>query len=266
MDIRDATATDPRDRLIRRWAAAAVLASAMVFFAAGLGNQAPDVPVVESATAVDLTINNPDPNFDYLALALAEVPNRVLLPEALRYLDTPTVPLSFAKLTDAQYLAAAGVTDLFVNEFESFNFSFALQYTYDLADWASGLAFDGATDFLPLFDLENTYYDDSAATVHWALDGAADAVDAWLVAFFPANFGAELLVVPGGEASSYTPPAELFHAGPSESDAVLVAGLDLPDGVDVNSFDPTALLANNFAAINFWSNTSLLDLLGGILP
>ena len=55
---------------------------------------------------------------------------------------------------------------------------------------------------------------------------------------------------------------------PSSDDIIAVVGFDLPDGVDVNAYNPNGIFAYDSANISLWTNLDLeallADLLGGI--
>jgi hypothetical protein len=154
------------------------------------------------------------------------------------------------------------------------NFSFAFKFANDMnnSGWNSTIEVSDS-DFLPYFDA-STNYDSATGTLTWALESQA-TVDAYYVAFRSACNGCDTLIaVLPGTATSYTIPAAELGLTPSDDDIVLLFGLDLPDGVDVNSYNPSAIVAYNVNAFNFWSNFDISayvndvigDFIGDIIP
>jgi hypothetical protein len=231
------------------------------------GAGTPDLEVVETSNQFTLTITGADSSYDYLGILAAEVPNRSLLPMGLCLVQSGQCNLKFAEIPGAKYVLFLGETDLLTSNFESVNLNFALKYFNSTADFAGGVSV-AASDFLSLFDGENTGYDTTTGEVSWTLESKADP-DLYLVVYVPTCDGCPvtLATVPGAD-NSYQPPIDALGITPSDDpedpDIVVVAGVNLPDGTDVNEFNPHGLLGYNSAALNLWTNYDILSLFGDL--
>ena len=221
---------------------------------------APDIDMVPitAKAAINLTVGNPDADFDYLPILAAEIPNRALLPLSVKFLEGTTVALPYAEIPDANYVMVLGKTDLLTSGLTSINIGFALKFADDISEWSGGVTINDS-EFLPMFDSVATNYNDTTGLVSWDLAGKA-TMDAVLVIYAPScdNCPTVLALVPGSD-TSYQAPAELGIT-PAVDDVVVLVGIDLPDGVDINNWDPTALLTYDSAAINMWTNYDLSGL------
>jgi hypothetical protein len=231
----------------------------------GIG--APNLTLLQTAANSDfeLSLANNNNGLDYFAMSFAEIPNRALLPLGIGVVRGGKVQLKLAEIPNADYMIVAGGTDMLAVDPATLNFSFTALYADDVHDLAGGANLDAVKDFLPLFDTAGTSYDGTTGTVTWALASESDAVDAYLIAIAPAACAPEFYAVVPGTETSFTFPADLFHAGPSENDLVFVLGFDLPEDVNINVFDPTRILAYNGSALNVWSNLNVYDFIGDIL-
>jgi hypothetical protein len=219
------------------------------------GTGAPDIAAASAAKgAYNIVIENQDPLVDYVAMSLAEIPYRGMVPEAMRFMETgDPMPMDYFELTGVKHVVMAAKTNLVDEAWDEFSFSAAAQVVTDTADFADDVTFDG-DDFLPLFDPDATYYDFDNGVIHWTLDGSADGIDVWVVFGLPANSGSDFVAILPSSATSYAPPADLFVGGPSRYDGAGVIGIDLPDGVDPNALNAVEILAYDSPRAVFWSN------------
>ena len=238
------------------------------------GSGAPDIEVTEVGTKlnVPLTISNYDSDFDYMSVLAAEIPNRALLPLGIQIADAGAAVLDAAEVADADYVIAALKTDLLASELTSFNMSLAMAYAETLDDWSA----DGVTiadgDFLPFFDSANCAYNDTTGEITWQLESKAD-VDLYLAVYIPAceDCPVVLATLPG-TAGSYQPPIAALGITPTPTpalpdigDIAVVVGIDLPEGVSADEFDPTHILSYNSTGLNLWTNVDIIALLENLL-
>jgi hypothetical protein len=225
------------------------------------GAGGPDIDALDTSARAtfDVTLTAPDASLDYIALAVAEIPNRALLPMSLGVYDGGAIAMDYADVPDADYIILAGATDMISSGFEYNNFSFATRFTNSVHGFETGVTFD-ASDFLPMFDTGATSYDHDTGIITWALEEATDRVDVYLIGFGPSNLGPDTLAVVPGDQATYMVPEALLPEGPHQNDQILIVGLDLPDGVDPDGFNPSQILTYNFKAANVWTNASLLSM------
>ncbi|HPQ68501.1 MAG TPA: hypothetical protein PKW95_05200 [bacterium] len=242
----------------------AVLNNALTFEYAGAeptwdGTGAPDITMSEitAKSAVNLSITGADPSYDYLGMLAAEVPNRALIPMGIKLATSNAASIPAGDVPDADYILLVAKTDALASGLESLNLGFALTFAEDLSDWSGG-ATVADSDFLPLFD-SSTGYNTTTGEVSWALESKG-TMDLVLVIFAP-KVGPVVLAVINGEEDSFQPPVSELGITPSADDVVVIAGIDLPDGVDPNEFNPTQLLAYDSTAINIWTNYDIAGLI-----
>ncbi len=225
------------------------------------GSGAPNldvIPVGDKET-VNVTFTGTSNDYDYLAALAAEIPNRALLPMALKITeDSDTLALPAATVPDARYVLFAAKTDLLASGLTSLNLGFALKFAENLSEWSGGATI-ADSDFLPLFDSDSTAFNETTAETTWAFEDTAD-VDVVLAIYVPAD-GPWSIAVVNGEETSYTPPVNEMGITPSADDIVVLVGLKLPDSVDPNAFDPTHLLNYDSLAMNVWTNYDLTSIL-----
>ncbi|MCC6158691.1 MAG: hypothetical protein IT350_11625 [Deltaproteobacteria bacterium] len=222
------------------------------------GAGAPDIEVADGSAkgSFDVAIANPDASYDYLAIAGALIPNRAILPTALGLADgNGDLTLDTIAIPDADYGVLVGQTDLLVSGLTSMNFSFAIRWAESLSDWSTGVDLDADTDFLPNFDAGNTSYDDVTGELSWALE-AGDAPDVYQIVYVPEGQKVVFAQVPG-TATSWEPPVTEMGIVPGEGDIVVIFGIDLPDDVDVDAYNPLAVPALKSSAVNLWTNLVL---------
>jgi hypothetical protein len=226
------------------------------------GTGAPDLDAVDIVSAketIDLTIANDEAGFDYLGLLAGEIPNRALWPMGMALAVDGAASFAAASVPNADYallVAKTNVLDAIVSG-DPIVLSFALRFAENLSEWAGGVALDDNTDFLPVF-AETTEY--AGGVVTWDLAGDKAAIDAYVVIASPDVGETGIALVPGTESSFDA--AGTFDYTPADADVIALIGIDLPDGVDINEFDPTSLIGYNSTAINIWTNADL----SGIIP
>jgi hypothetical protein len=225
----------------------------------GTGAANIDMLTPAAAKGTTVTFSGASGDYDYLAVLAAEIPNRALLPLGMKIKDTGnSVTVQSVDVPDARYDLVAGKTDLLTSGLTSLNLGFVFKFANDLSEWSSGVAI-ADSDFLPLFDSLNTAWDSGTATVTWAFQSAAD-VSVVLAIYVPTTGPWSLAVINGAE-TSYTPPVADLGVTPSDSDIVVLVGIQLPAGVDPNAFDPTHLLNYDSLAMNLWTNFDLSTIL-----
>ncbi len=222
------------------------------------GAGAPDIEVADGSAkgSYDVSIANADSSYDYLAISGAIIPNRAILPTALGLADdNGDLTLDTIAIPDADYGVLVGQTDLLTSGLTSMNFSFAIRWAESLSEWSSGVDLNADADFLPNFDAGNTSYDEVTGELSWALE-AGDAPDIYQIVYVPEGQKVIFAQVPGA-ATSWEPPVTEMGIVPGEGDFVVIFGIDLPDGVDVNSYNPLSVPAMKSSAVNLWTNLEL---------
>ena len=220
--------------------------------------------VSEPTGAVDLDVANIDKSNDYLALMLAEIPNRALLPMSIGVAAGDPVAMDTAEIENADYIAAVINLDLeniFYASIDGLTFALAAKYAEDLEDWeTNGVDFDADTDFLPFFNKSNTgfeYEGIDAGQVVWDLASDAEA-DLYGVIYDPACTGCPTVyaTLPGDEYEFVVPFDELGITG-SEDDVVAVVAGTL-DGFDSDTYNPLTLFGRPISSMAVWTNFTII--------
>jgi hypothetical protein len=226
------------------------------------GAGAPDLEVGTPSEAVELSVSNISKSNDYLALLLAEIPNRALLPLSLGMIDSGTAQLTGIEIENADYMAlvlSADLETLFYASPDGLSFSLAAQHVEDLDQFADGIEFDADTDFLPPFDVNNTgfyWQGGQAGKIYWDLSDNAEA-DMYGVIYDPACTGCPAIyaTVPSDENEYVIPYAELGITL-SELDVVAVVAGNL-DGFDHSEFNPLTVFGEPISALAIWTNFTI---------
>ena len=229
---------------------------------------APDIavePLAESGDTLGVTVAGADKASGYLSILAGEVGNRALWPMGMKIGED--VEFGVSSLDDTDYIllsAKTNVLDILAGSVaaEDIELTIAAKYADELADWGGDVSF-GADDFLPAFDTDNTSYDDTTGVVTWAFPAKAD-LDLFMVAVLPDGGEVGLAVLPG-DATMFD-AVGAFDFVPGVDDVIVVIGMDLPNSVDINAFDPTSIVGYNAKAINLWTNYPIDELLEGLLP
>ncbi len=225
------------------------------------GTGAPDIEVLDTQAKAELDVDlaNADSDYDYLALMVAEIPNRALLPLGIGIVDGGSTAVDYADIPNADYMAILGATDLLQSGFTSANFSFAIKYAESVDEFTGGVSFDGDADFLPAFDSANCSWDESTSTIEWALE-SGDTPDVYQIIYIPDDSSCEQLLaqVPGSDTSFVVP--EGACAAPSAADIVVVVGASMPDDFDGDNYNPLDVMSYDISAVNLWTNLDLTGL------
>ena len=234
------------------------------------GNPDLEVTAMAGQEFFTVTIENAAADADYLGLMLAEIANRTLTPLDLNIAaperENWTMDLASADIPDGDFILAAVKTDLVTSNFDLSDMSFAFKFSPFYDTWAGGASFADA-DFLPYFDGEATAYDAGTQTITWALESKA-AVDAYFLFYYPADTCTNctpLMAVFPGTTNSYQIPAELGFTG-SEDDIIVLVGLNLPEGVNANEWNPLNFLSYEIPAATLWMHPTLMDLIMSLFP
>ena len=231
------------------------------------GVGAPNIDLVENAAknTVNVTIANPNPDFDYLLVLAAEIPNRAWWPIGLKLADAGgQATFDVTSIPEARYSLIVGKTDVIdglSNGDPYVRVSFALKYAATLADWSAGVTLDDA-DFLPLFDIAQTEYT-AEGVINWQLE-TGDAPDLFTVLVDPVHdnlLDEALAYVPAADSSFDA--ASVFDFTPNQDgvDVVGVFGVDLPESATPNQFNPLAMMGYDCPRATLWVNYDLSSLL-----
>ncbi len=227
----------------------------------GLGNPDIELERIPDEQSFTATITNGADDADYLGILWAEIPNRAMTVMDLIMADNGVMDLQYEWIPDADYILTGMKTDMVSSWFAQTNFSFAFKYGEDSETWIDGVTFDDS-DFPPYFNMNRTYYDPNTHTVQWEID--QDAVDAVLVIHHPGEcigWCSTAFAMLPPDAASYTIPDEYGGVG-SEHDITILIGLDLPDDVDVNNWNPVDFWANDVEGMTIWMMPHLFYLIG----
>ncbi|MDP8223976.1 MAG: hypothetical protein P9L99_11500 [Candidatus Lernaella stagnicola] len=217
------------------------------------------LPVDVAKDSFEVTIANPDAGADYIGLLAAEIPNRLVAPLDFAIADEGVMTLSYADIPDADYLLGAIKTDLLASEFVTSKMTIAAKYAPFSDSWADGVEI-AQSDFLPYFDEAATSYNSMTEEVTWALESKAD-VDAYFVAvFFDSDLYESAFALLPPTASSFRVPSQFSPIG-SVNDIVIVMAIDLPDGVDIDEWNPVEFWSNNLSAISVWTHPTLPEII-----
>ncbi|MCZ7583616.1 MAG: hypothetical protein M5R36_09955 [Deltaproteobacteria bacterium] len=189
-----------------------------------------------------------------LALMLADVPNRALIPIGVgAAAGTETALLPAMSFPDARHIALAMELPLPDDTDYPRTLRTAFRYASDPAAWPNGIALADA-DFGARFVDEKTSYDDGTGFIEWEIAG--DDPSAFFVVVAPQGWprsdGPFMAMLPGGARSLKLPVADLGY-DPWWCDGVFIMAVDGP--VDFRrGFDPTAFFAYDHQSISMWSN------------
>ena len=231
------------------------------------GTDVPDLEAVEvnPDNTIPFTVANPAEETDYVGLLWAEIRNRASIPLGLKIAEEGAAALPYGTVPEADYRVWAVKTNWFATGMVYGAISVLCKYTDEVSDWSEGVEFDDA-DFLPYFD-ESSDFDYLTGEMTWSLvEGQSRAtVDAYLFYFSPACASTAeecptLFAVLPGSANSYTVIADEFGMTLSPDDTYVLVGVDLPDDVDVNEFDPTKMVDYDYTAFNFYTNLDVMEM------
>ncbi len=235
------------------------------------GVSAPDMNVrqVDGAEVIPMTITEPLEWWHYMALTLAEIPNRATLPVGFGFLPGEGTGDREGEAEIATVPGADYITVLIKNDLYNLNnASFSLKYADDWSEWSDGIDYNNRTDFLPLFNGWSNCWDTDTGAITWSfhdVDVSDLTVDAYLAVIGPANADAIVALLPGDSTEFTYPMPATF----TDEDIVAIFGFDLPDGVEITEFNPYEILTYDIKSFNVWTNmdllTILIELMGGLV-
>ncbi len=231
----------------------------------GLGDPDIELKHIPDENTFTTTIENYDTEQDYLGILWAEIPNRAMTVMDLVMAADGAMDVQYQWIPDADYILTGVKTDMVSSWFAQSNFSFAFKYAEDSAAWAGGAAFD-ESDFPPFFNMNYTYYEPATHTVHWQID--QDSIDAILVINQPGGYcygpcSTSFAMVPADQAS-YTFPDDYGWDG-DDDDLTILVGIDLPDGVNVDEWNPMDFWGYDVKGMTIWMMPNIFYLLGELI-
>jgi hypothetical protein len=185
-----------------------------------------------------------------------------LWPIGLKMASDGSASVPVAPVENADYVAVVVKTDVLTVLGEGgtiFNVGIAFKFADELSEWSGGVTVDDGTDFLPVF-ADTTEYT-AGGVINWSLSDKV-AVDAYVAIAIAVDGTVGIALLPGTDDTFDAATAFGYTPNSGGTDTVILVGVDLPAGVDINEFDPTSLLTYDSAAVNVWTNFDL----SGIIP
>lgn len=233
---------------------------------AGDGADIETTQVAIDGASIEVVIDEPAADYDYVFALLAEVPNRALAPIGVAVAEGGAARLPIPRLTDADYVLVAMRTDMFAGRWETQTMSLLVRYAEDPSEWRDGLVLSNA-DFGPPFDEATTTYDDDTGRLKWAFEDDASGMDAVLMTakrYWYEPKGRYFSLLPADRECTDLPLPALGYSSYWLNDFALIA-VDLPDDV-AGGFDPTRIFGYSNARYTVWTpEPALYVILNGLL-